>query len=108
MLKECKVCGKKVNMLSWENTCASCCKKQELKRIQKEIQDGEDADTFSTDYVVCPYCGYAYMTNLGYEDFPEIYEDGDHDMTCDNCGKDFVLETTVSYSRETRKEVDDG
>jgi hypothetical protein len=104
MIKICKVCGKSEGILSFEDTCYSCSKALELNRIQSKIQSGEeDVDTFSSDYVICPHCGYAHDTNLGYADFPEIYEDGDHDMTCVNCGKSFVLETMISYSWETKK-----
>lgn len=104
MEKPCKICGKIKNLLSWEDTCYSCQKKQELKRIQEQIAAGdEDVDTYSTDYVICPYCGCAHETCLGYEDFPEIYEDGDHELECDECGKIFVMETTVIYSWQTRR-----
>lgn len=72
--------------------------------IQEQIAAGdEDVDTYSTDYVICPYCGCAHETCLGYEDFPEIYEDGDHELECDECGKIFVMETTVIYSWQTRR-----
>lgn len=81
MKKSCKICGKIKDFYSWEdNTCYSCQKEKELKRIQEQISLGdEDVDTYSTDYVICPYCGCAHETKLGYEDFPEIYEDGDHE-----------------------------
>ena len=104
MNKLCKICGKIKNMFSWEDTCYSCQKQQELKRIQEEIKAGkEKVDTFSTDYVSCPYCGYAHETCYGYEDFPELYEEDDHEIECYECGKTFVLETTVSYSWRTRR-----
>ena len=108
MNKLCKICGTIKNMFSWEDTCYSCQKQQELKRIQEEIKAGkEKVDTFSTDYVICPYCGYAYETCYGYEDFPELYDEDDHEIECYECGKTFVLETTVSYSWETRR-IDNG
>ena len=52
---------------------------------------------------ICPYCGCALPTDLGYEDFPEIYEEGDHKLTCPECDKDFRLTTRVSYSWETER-----
>ncbi len=107
MKKLCKECGEIKEMFSWENTCYSCSKKLELERIQADVKEaqttGDDPDTMSGEYVVCPYCGYAHETCLGYEDFPEIYEEGSHKIECDECGKEFELETMVSRSWETRK-----
>jgi hypothetical protein len=52
----------------------------------------------------CPFCsGKALDTEYGYEDFPELYEEGDHELECSGCGKTFIMETMVSYSYETRK-----
>ncbi len=53
--------------------------------------------------MICPYCREAIEANLGYEDFPEIYEEGDHEIKCEECGKTFILNTSISYSWETRK-----
>nr|DAV58121.1 MAG TPA: zinc-ribbon domain protein [Caudoviricetes sp.] len=104
MEKICKICGKPRFMLSWEDTCYTCKQKQHLTAIQQMIKDNqEDVDTFSSDYIICPYCGNALDTKYGYEDFPELYEEGDHELECDECGKTFILETMVSYSYETRK-----
>ena len=104
MKKACKICGKEKVMFSWEDTCYSCQKEQELKRIQEEIAAGEEeVDTYSTDYVICPYCGHAYKTDVGYEDFPEIFDEGDNEIECGYCGMTYILETTVSYSWETRR-----
>lgn len=63
-------------------------------------------DTGSSDYVICPYCGYAMDTCYGYEDFPELYEEGDHVITCPECDQDFILNTSISYYYETEKRRD--
>ena len=31
------------------------------------------------------------------------YEDGEHEITCEDCGKEFKVETMVSYDWETHK-----
>ncbi len=107
MKKVCKECGEIKEMFSWEDHCSSCRKKIALEKVQADIEEakttGEEVDTWSDDYVICPYCGHAHETCLGYEDFPEIYEEGSHKVECDECGKTFELETSVSYSWETGK-----
>lgn len=104
MEKICKICGKSRFMFSWEDICCTCKRKEDIAKIQRRIKDNEeDVDTFSTDYVVCPYCGHAMDTCYGYEDFPELYEEGEHEIECGECEKTFILETMVSYSYETRR-----
>lgn len=100
----CERCKKKMTTFSWETMCYQCQKEHALEVAVEAIKNGEeDADTYSTDYVICPYCGNAISTDYGYEDFPELFIDGDHELTCEECGKDFVLETSISYYYETRK-----
>lgn len=104
--KKCKRCGKEKNMMSWETMCYECMKLKALEETQtaiREAEPGENVDTWSDDYVICPYCGEALETDVGYPDFPEIYEDGDHELECTECGKIFILNTMVSYSWETAK-----
>lgn len=109
MKKICRICGKEKEMFSWEDICYACKMEEHLKRQQKAIRDGEeDADTFSSDFVICPYCGNALETCYGYEEFPEIYEDGDHEIECPECEKTFILETTISYYYETRRSEREG
>ena len=104
MEKICKICGKSRFMFSWEDICYTCKQKKDLAEIQQKIKNKEsDIDTFSNSYIICPYCGNALDTCYGYEDFPELYEEGDHELECNECGKTFIMETMVSYSYETRK-----
>lgn len=79
-MKICERCGKPKRMMSWERTCYQCLKEENLERTQKAVREAgpdEEVDTWSDDYVICPYCGEALETNLGYEGFPEIYEEGE-------------------------------
>lgn len=103
MEKICKICGKPRSMFSWEDICYTCKQRKDLIEIQRQIKANEDVDTFSSNYIICPYCGNALDTKYGYEDFPELYEEGDHELECSECGKTFIMETMVSYSYETRK-----
>lgn len=105
----CQRCGKERHISEGHSFCWVCEQEMEQDKIQKDFQEwdeteeGSPFDTWSTDYVICPHCGYAIPTDLGYEYFPEIYEDGSHKITCPECDKDFILETSVSYSYETKK-----
>ena len=104
MKKICKICGEEKAMLPWENTCTACQRKEDLAQVQQDIRDGEtDADTSSSYYIICPYCGYAMDTCYGYEDFPELYEEGEHEIECPECEKTYIMETNISYNYETRR-----
>lgn len=57
----------------------------------------EDLDEVSHDeYLRCPFCReeeeVCYM-----EDY-SLYQDGPHEITCTNCGKEYEITTNVSYS----------
>ena len=80
----CKMCGK-YDELAWINGgyCDDCFKLRELEKIRGSIEEGEP-DTFSSDYVVCPYCGNA-ISDEDLVDYPELYEDGEHELLCDEC-----------------------
>lgn len=91
-------------MLSWESRCYSCNIKNKLKKTQSAIKNNEEyVDTGSSHYVICPYCGEAIETCYGYEDFPELYEEGEHNIDCPECEKTFILESSCSWYYETRK-----
>lgn len=98
----CKMCGK-YDELAWVNSgyCDECFKIHNLEKIRESIEEGEP-DTFSSDYVVCPYCGNA-MSDEALIDYPELYEDGEHELLCAECGKTFEVDTMVSYNWETHK-----
>lgn len=112
MKKICQECGKeRYFTFSWEQRCITCQKKLDLKNIQDAIRNNEeDVDTGSSDYVICPYCGEEMETCYGYEDFPEIYEEGEHEIECPECERTFILESSCSWYYETKKkegEADD-
>ena len=84
-------------------------KKDWLKRQQETILNREEysedeIDTFSSDYVICPYCGNALDTDsYCYEEFPEASTEGSHKMTCHSCGKDYELEVRCSWDYENKR-----
>lgn len=103
MIKTCKRCGKQKNMMSWEAYCFQCLKEIELEKVQQSIKAGDpNPDTFSTDYMICPCCGAAYE-QLSYDETQEMYDEGEHEVECYECGEIFKLCTNISYSWETSK-----
>ena len=111
MKKICPGCGKeKIFTFSWERLCYQCTQERIFKKLQKTqeaIRNGEETDTGSSDYVICPYCGYAMDTRYRYEDFPELYEEDDHEIECPECEKTYIMNTSISYYYETRKVEDE-
>ena len=107
MDKICERCGKKFYGLSWDRLCYSCMKEDNLEKTQAAIRSGDEdnlyLDTFSEDYVICPWCGDAVEFQPGWDSCPEHYEEGFHDMICENCGKKFELKIMCSWSCETQK-----
>ena len=99
----CVKCGKADN-LAWmqQGLCYDCFKKEKLEEIRTSINEGEP-DTFSDEYIVCPYCGAVLSSSEDVFEFPELYEDGEHEEFCEECGKKFKVETIISYDWETHK-----
>mgnify|MGYP001851664449 CR=1 FL=1 len=102
----CEKCGKE-DEFAWMNggLCADCFRKKKLDDIRTSIDEGEP-DTFSSDYIVCPYCGNAIDAE-DLVDYPELYEDGEHELLCEECSKTFKVDTMVSYEWETHRMEDD-
>lgn len=103
MKKVCKCCGQDRLMLPWETVCCQCNEKKEIIAAKAAIAKGEEPETASIRWVICPYCGNGQDTSDGYTDFPEIYTEGEYDIECPDCGETFRLETWISRSYETRK-----
>jgi len=103
----CEKCGSKT-YFNWEKLCYTCSKEKARDEIISAIKEGdEDVDTGSSDYVICPYCGEYLETCYGYEDFPELYEEGEHKIDCPECEKTFKMESSCSWYYETSKIEED-
>ena len=65
--------------------------------------DCGEAETYSTVKPHCPHCGNV-VSDEG-DPNPDYYIDGDFEMDCPSCGKDFEVSVYVSHSYTcTRKE----
>lgn len=74
-----------VPKISGPRLCSSC-------REMDESADEVDSD----DYIRCPHCSHRMSVHDG--DSYDLYEDGEHGVSCGECGKDFEVATSVSYS----------
>lgn len=67
----------------------------------------EEINTWSDeDKIICPYCGYEH--NYNWDDFEGAdLEFDDWEYECSNCGKEFYVGRSVSFSYETYKKEDE-
>ena len=76
--------------------------KNAIDRVYDDLEEGEIPDTGNNALCICPWCGYSFGY-LGYADCPEMNEEGEEDMGCEEGGKEFTLITTVSFYYETER-----
>lgn len=83
----CSQCGKIIPFIGGSSghpkTCSEC--------KGMEAQSGEEVSHHS--YVRCPKCGFLMEASE-----LEVYEDGDHEVSCWKCDHDFTITTSVSFS----------
>lgn len=106
MMGICKRYHQEKNIPAYETLCFECRRLEALERTQKEIREakpGDYVDTWSDYYVICPYCAAAMESCLETENFPEIFEEGDHKIECPECKETFILNTMISIDWETKK-----
>lgn len=102
-MRKCVDCGKDFKSYLSSIRCDKCYQKVSLQEQLDNI-DTEDEDTSSDQVVICPYCKASFEP-VNEDTYRECFEDGCHDVVCDNCGKTFELVTEVSFWWETfRKE----
>lgn len=99
--KTCVVCGKRFITYHPERDKCTLCKLMDAyKRMSDESENGIEVETFSDEYVVCPYCGDFWVPIHIAE---EIYDEGSHLMECPSCGMDFEILTRVDVSFATSR-----
>lgn len=54
---------------------------------------------FATDKPVCPHCGTEH--DISESGTYRLYEEGEHNISCENCDLDFVVKTSVVCSFST-------
>ena len=89
MANTCKTCGKKTSRYY---ECEAC-------DVAQQIEDGA-TEIDSHEEIYCPYCGADFEQGF---DNPELFEEGEQDMSCYECDKPFVVDIHVSYFFTSKK-----
>ena len=103
MQGKCKECGRETYLDERMGLCYSCLaieKKRNLIKQNKEALETDELDTWSDEYVICPYCGMPIEPDI---DDRDLYQDGDTTHECPYCGKLFKVEVSVKVIWETEK-----
>lgn len=62
--------------------------------------DSNDGEVDHHEYIRCPKC--KARQTIDYDSHgSEVYQEGDHEVMCNQCDYRFTIETTVSYSFES-------
>lgn len=99
MKKICETCGKPFDALFPWSECDDCINKRHIREVQIDIR--ECGETVFEDKIYCPWCGEI----IDGSEMIEAHTDGKFVILCPKCGKDFTLETDVSYSYSTKREL---
>ena len=103
-MKKCAICGKMNCMFSWESQCYLCQQKTAQSRVSFEIREGKKDSTFDETVIFCPYCGEPQEP----ADCPDIaFDEGEHEVDCEACGKTFELQTSTHFYYSTNRMEDE-
>lgn len=64
----------------------------------------ERLEFFACDEPKCPHCGQE--CSVSENEWWNLYEEGEHEVTCPSCDEDFSVSTRVRYSFSTDKQGD--
>jgi hypothetical protein len=93
----CITCGthrKELTEIPWGNPdgfqCKPCGKNEDEKRKRKALREARqrghsEDDCYYTSEIICPVCSSTCSSD-------DIHEDGEHEMTCDVCDTEFIVE----------------
>ena len=64
----------------------------------------------SDNYIICPYCGYKQEVEYDFyfgENDIDVYEEGEQDVKCPDCGHVFLLTKTLTWEYTTEIKEDE-
>lgn len=62
-------------------------------------------DFFGTDNPICPHC--RHTRDISEVGSWHLYEEGEHEITCERCELDYTVSTRASYSFSTNEQDDE-
>lgn len=71
------------------------------KETDPHLPDG----FFGADNPKCPHCGC--VCDISKTEWWQLYEEGEHEVSCPECDGEFSVTTRVSYSFNTEHQEDD-
>lgn len=72
---------------------------QRFKALKSAKDALERLDFFANDKPKCPHCASDF--DIAENGCWRLYEEGEHEITCGDCGEDFTVSTRVSYTFST-------
>ena len=83
--KECRHCGGFILLPQGIPTLCDACK--EIEQDSSEVTHGSQ--------LRCPHCGASFHYST--DDY-DLYDEGEHNVSCPECDQDFTITTSVTYS----------
>ena len=77
----------------------------DMSKLFKALREGDRLDFFGNDSPKCPHCGIE--CDVSANDWWQLYEEGEHEVSCPSCDNDFFVSTHVHhfFSTDTQEEV---
>lgn len=76
-----------------------------LEALKKAQDEGMTLHFYGNANPVCPHCGEIY--DVQKHEAYRLYAEGDHDVECGECDKEFVVSTNISTTFSTDDQPDD-
>jgi DNA-directed RNA polymerase subunit RPC12/RpoP len=67
-----------------------------------------DEDESHKHMVRCPHCRHIMHISERFDDYPIIYEEGEHEIDCDACEKHYTINVNVEYSYTSPAMIKEG
>lgn len=69
------------------------------------LNAGQSVDFWRRDNPKCPHCGEVFSVSKN--ELWSLYEEGEHDVDCGDCGLNFMVSTHVTFSFSTNEQEDE-
>lgn len=99
-IRLCERCGKSFTAYMYERYCWKC--NEEVIQEDETAEALENGRVDSSDQPVCPWCGEHIEPDYENSFF---FEEGQHIMTCPECGKTFNMDVNVSITYDTDRKL---